>query len=103
MKHIRGEHAWIALGLYVIAYDAIANEGELLSEVVDRFIEKHPAATRVIVIGVAAHLMNLIPPQVDPLHKMAITTRRYRVRKAVASNVIDIAEVRRGRKASQAQ
>lgn len=79
MKRVRGEHAWVVLGLLVIAYEIVANDGELLSEAVDRFIEKHPIATRLAVAGVAMHLANVAPNRIDPLHMLFTVTRTYRL------------------------
>lgn len=100
VSKVRGEHAWIALALFVIGYDAVATDGELLSEAVDRFIEKRPGITRLIVAIVAAHLLNLIPDRFDPMHRAAQTTRRYRtIQTSGRLNVIDFERARNGRQA----
>jgi hypothetical protein len=80
MKRSTGEKAWACLGLVIVVYEIVAPENELLSEVVDRFLVSHPIVTRTIVIGLALHLINLLPEQIDPLHHTAIAVRRHRSR-----------------------
>ena len=74
-----GELAWALLGAGIIAYEIAAPEGQLLSEAVDRFLVSHPVTTRVVIIGLAAHLLNAIAPEYDPLHHTAILIRKGRV------------------------
>lgn len=58
--------AWALIGVGVLAYEIACPEGELLSEGVDRALERHPKAT-VAAIGITAlHLANLIPERLDP-------------------------------------
>jgi hypothetical protein len=80
MKRSTGEKAWACLGLVIVVYEIVAPDNELLSEVVDRFLVSHPIVTRTIVIGLALHLINLLPEQIDPLHHTAIAVRKYRSR-----------------------
>lgn len=63
--------AWIALAAGVVAYEIGAPRGELLSEGVDRYLACRPWVTRAAVGITAAHLLNLIPRQVDPFHQVA--------------------------------
>lgn len=74
-RRVRGEHAWAALGVAVVVYEVLAPPGELLSEAVDRFLERHPWATRATVGIVALHLLNLLPNKVDPIHRLATAFR----------------------------
>lgn len=64
------EKAWIGLGVYVAAYDALSPNGETLSEGMDRALE-HPT-WRYMAIGAtaltAAHLLNLLPERADPFN-----------------------------------
>lgn len=60
------ERAWVALGVGVVAYELLAQDGELLSHQVDRWLETHPAATTAFIGLTAAHLLNLLPPRLDP-------------------------------------
>jgi len=60
------ERAWVVLAVGVAAYEALAKDGELLSHQVDRWLEAHPVVTAVAVTTTAAHLLNILPPKVDP-------------------------------------
>jgi hypothetical protein len=70
--------AWLTLGVAVAAYDYFAPEGETMSEAVDRAILKHPLITITTVGLVALHLLNVLPPTVDPIHQIANITRNER-------------------------
>lgn len=61
-----GDAAWITLAAVVAVYEAIGPE--LLSEAVDRYIERHPILTRAVIAVTALHLANLLPPAIDPYH-----------------------------------
>lgn len=60
------ERAWIALGVGVAVYEMLAQDGELLSHQVDRWLERHPVITTTAVVVTSLHLLNLIPPKLDP-------------------------------------
>lgn len=64
--------AWIGLAAYLTIVEALAPDGETLSEAVDDWIEQHPgkAAWWVLVGAFSAHLLNLIPQRYDPVHKL---------------------------------
>jgi hypothetical protein len=64
------ETAWIVLLAGVTAWELLAPTGHLLSEGVDRAIERHPVITRAAIAVTALHLMNLLPSQVDPFHHL---------------------------------
>ena len=76
LRKVRGNHAWIALGLLIVGYEIVAAPGELLSEAVDRHLENHPIITRVVIGTVALHLLNLLPQPIDPLNHVARKFRR---------------------------
>lgn len=61
--------AWAALGAAVLAYELAAPEGQLMSEGVDRALEKHKALTTAAVGAVSLHLLNVLPQRIDPLHQ----------------------------------
>ena len=66
--------AWIALGLTVLAYEAVAagrKDFELLSEACDRYRKTHPIATNLTVFYLAGHLTRIVPKRLDPLHLLA--------------------------------
>jgi hypothetical protein len=70
--------AWLGLGAYVVATEVCAPQGELLSEAVDRWLEKHPARTvsALAITGTTLHLLNLLPEKYDPF---AITVKSVRL------------------------
>lgn len=65
------KHGWALIIGGVLVYEVLCAEGELLSEGVDKAIDKHPILTRAAVLIVAGHLANLIPQSVDPIHWVA--------------------------------
>jgi hypothetical protein len=75
-NNITGERAWATLGLAVAAYEVTAAPNQLLSEAVDRFLIRHPVITRAVIGVTAAHLLNLLPNAVDPIHHLALFFRR---------------------------
>lgn len=68
MSH--GQAAWLALAIGIISYDIACPPGQTLSEEVDRALEHHPLATWAVGGIVAAHLLNLLPQRVDPIHQL---------------------------------
>ena len=60
------ERAWIALGTGVVIYEVFAEDGELLSHQVDRWLERNRILTAGVIVVTALHLLNLIPPRIDP-------------------------------------
>ncbi len=67
---IRAGHLWLALAGVVTALEIVAPEGELLSEGVDRGLERHPLLVRAAIIVTAAHLLNLLPERFDPYARL---------------------------------
>jgi hypothetical protein len=66
------EKAWLGLAAGVLVYDTFCPEGETLSEGVDRALA-HPlsrAATIGAIAITGAHLLNVLPERIDPLHHM---------------------------------
>jgi hypothetical protein len=49
----------------------LADDDELLSEACDRYLISRPLLTRGVVLYVAAHLLNVVPPRLDPLHRLS--------------------------------
>ncbi|NKS33192.1 hypothetical protein GS534_24505 [Rhodococcus hoagii] len=76
LDRVRGEQAWLALAVLIVAYEVRAADGELLSEAVDRLLVSHPVLTRAAIALVALHLANAINPKFDPLHLLAVALRR---------------------------
>ncbi|WP_218001213.1 DUF7427 family protein [Nocardia thailandica] len=69
-SQIRAGHLWLTLAGVVTALEIIAPEGELLSEGVDRGLERHPLLVRAAILITAAHLLNLLPERVDPYARL---------------------------------
>jgi hypothetical protein len=70
VRHLNGDRAWLALAVLVLIYEISCREGELLSQAVDRYLERHPWLTRFVVIQTALHLLNVYdaaPPYVRHL------------------------------------
>lgn len=63
---LTAKRGWLAIGLGVLAYELACPKGELLSEGVDRALEKQKLLTIGAVAITSAHLLNLLPEQVDP-------------------------------------
>lgn len=66
-----GVRGWLALAGVVVVIDATARPGETLSEQFDRWLVSHPKLTVYGTLLVTAHLLNILPPAVDPVHQVA--------------------------------
>lgn len=66
-----GDRAWLALAVGVVAYEAAAKPGELLSQRMDAYRQRHPVLAHLVVAYLALHLARRWPATVDPLHRMA--------------------------------
>lgn len=73
---LTAKRGWLAVGALVGAYELAAPEGQLLSEGVDRALEKHPLLVTAAVGSVALHLLNAIPEQIDPISRINDVARR---------------------------
>lgn len=66
------EKAWVGLAAGILTYDVLCPDGETLSEGVDRALA-HPIG-RIATVGAiavtGAHLLNVLPTKIDPLHHM---------------------------------
>lgn len=74
MRH--GDAAWITIAVGIAAYELAAPADELLSQAVDRYRRRHPIIVAGVVLYLAAHLLRAIPPRIDPLHQVAVRTKR---------------------------
>lgn len=70
--------AWLAIGAFVVGYELLAKEGQLLSEGWDKIIDKHPIIGRALPLYVTAHVVNVLPESVDLIHKASNTLDRIR-------------------------
>jgi hypothetical protein len=69
---ITAPRAWAVMAAGIVAYELAAPPGELLSEGVDRALEKSPlakAATLVLIGATALHLANALPDAIDPFKR----------------------------------
>lgn len=66
---LTARRAWLAIGATVLAHDFLCPQGQTLSEGADRALEGHPVLTTMAIGVVAGHLANIIPPQIDPIHR----------------------------------
>jgi hypothetical protein len=74
MKH--GDAAWAAIGLSVLVYECCAPPGQLLSEAVDKYRNRHPILTNSVILLLAGHLLRIWPRHIDPLHQLAVRVNR---------------------------
>jgi hypothetical protein len=74
MKH--ADAAWATLALGVLLYECCAPPGQLLSEAVDKYRERHPILTNSVIVFLAGHLLRIWPRHIDPLHQLAVRVNR---------------------------
>ena len=75
----QGDLGWLGLAAGVVAYELAADDGELLSEAVDRYLTHRPVLTTTVIAVTAAHLANLIrPAELDPFTLAFAALRRAR-------------------------
>jgi hypothetical protein len=68
---LTARRAWAGLAAGVIAYEIACPKGELMSEGVDRALETHKVLTTLAIGATALHLLNMIPEQYDPFHRLS--------------------------------
>ena len=69
MSELTAGKAWAGLAVGVLAYEVLAPDGELMSEGVDRALERHPLITTLAIGATALHLLNILPERIDPFHQ----------------------------------
>jgi hypothetical protein len=72
------DRAWVTLGLGVIGWNLMCEEGCTFSERMDEWLTAHPVATRAGVLVLTAHLINAVPNRLDPVHWGFVALRRIR-------------------------
>lgn len=77
---MNAKQAWALLAAGILAYEFVCEDGELMSEGVDRALKTHPVSTRLAIAVVAFHLGNVLPARVDPLHLAFTGIRKVRRR-----------------------
>lgn len=71
MENKHSKLAWGGLIAGVAAYDIFCPAGETLSEGIDRGLETKYRHLITLGIGITAlHLVNVLPPAIDPLHQL---------------------------------
>lgn len=90
MRHLPPERAWWLIGCFVVAFDAITPPGTTLSEKMDEWIDEHPFAARAAVVLVAAHLVNAIPPRLDPIHQAFVGVGTIKTRASTWCRMWDL-------------
>ena len=76
-SRLTAQNGWLAVGSLILAFELACPRGCTLSEGVDLWIEKHPVRTRLLVLLVAGHLINAIPPRYDVIHQLALLVKRF--------------------------
>lgn len=71
-RALRARHMWAVIFGLVVLHEFTCAEGELLSEEVDRMLVKHPLATYAFTFLTVAHLLNRLPPAIDPYRAIGI-------------------------------
>lgn len=78
MKLRPSDQAWIALGVGVLTYDVCCEEGDTMSEAVDRWLLRHPWFVRGVAVAVCSHLCNFVPGRFDVIHLGFLAMRKLR-------------------------
>lgn len=64
--------AWLIIALY----EYRCPKGQMLCEVLDPVITKHPVLTRLVILYTAMHMANLLPTRGDLYCRLAVTMGR---------------------------
>lgn len=75
-RSLSGRSMWATIIGAVVYHDAMCEDNDTLSEVVDRALEKHPVLVHVLVLVTAAHLLNWLPSQTDPYHLIGVLFKK---------------------------
>lgn len=71
---LSGEQGVVALIALAALHEALAGDDQLLSHAFDRWLDKYPVLTTTVTVTVAAttvlHLLNRLPPAIDPYHRI---------------------------------
>ena len=67
-----GDWAWIG----IVTYELFCPPGEMLSESLDRKLDRAPLVTEALIVYTALHLANRLHPKVDLFHHAARKLRR---------------------------
>jgi hypothetical protein len=68
------------MGAGIVGYEILCEDEQLLSVIVDEWLVSHPVVTRFTIAAVALHLINALPPAIDPVSQQFILWRKlYRL------------------------
>lgn len=67
----QSDYGWLAVLAVVAAAEVSACPGQMLSHAMVRYKAAHPVVVTAVVLTTAAHLLEWIPPPVDPFHRLA--------------------------------
>jgi hypothetical protein len=70
------DRAWLVLAGSVAVWDAVCDDGEMLSQASARYRVSHPVLWPAVIIYLAAHLCHVVPHRVDPLSRLAAALGR---------------------------
>lgn len=73
---MRARRMWALIFGLVVLHEFTCSDGELLSEEVDRMLQKHPVATYAFTLVTVAHLLNRLPTSVDPYRAIGIYRKK---------------------------
>lgn len=59
-------HSWSAIAALVVWHELVCEDGELLSEGVDRALDRCPVVVYALMFVTVGHLLNWLPKSVDP-------------------------------------
>ncbi len=65
-RRLSGGQAWSVIFGFVFLHEMTCREEQLLSEAVDRGLERHPYLTYSLFAVTVAHLLNRLPNKLDP-------------------------------------
>lgn len=77
-KILNAQRGWLAVGALALTYELACPPGELLSEGVDRAIDRHPVLVPAAIGYLALHLCNRLPESMDLLHQGSIALKKGR-------------------------
>lgn len=79
---ITARKTWLFMTALVLTHEFVCPPGELLSDGVDRGLQKHPVLVYGFTAVTVAHLLNWLPPKLDPYagfgHAVLTTLKGYR-------------------------
>lgn len=69
---ITGERGWKLIFGFIVVHELVCERDQLLSQAVDRWLDRRPWTTRIFFGVTTLHLLNHLPAVVDPYHWIAV-------------------------------